>query len=104
MEANVIVKDRGTNSGTHRFSLEDQARALALVLRDEFGVTFSFFDASTSLPIRWPEEDETSPLAPAELSSTTVAEVAADGRARALPALVNEWYKLTFCWGRSTGL
>src|SRR5262245_55014455 len=88
MGATVILKDSATKSGTRRFSLGDQARALTLVLRDEFGVSFEFYDSATGSPVAVREEDggerEAGPAGPF-LSPAAVAEIAADGRARVTP-------------------
>jgi HD-GYP domain-containing protein (c-di-GMP phosphodiesterase class II) len=85
------------------FSLAEQAQALAVVLREEFGTDFQFFDAVTGAPVPVPEgsraktqspkgENETSsgsapsgPLGPALLDRAAVQALAADGRPQVLP-------------------
>lgn len=80
MGANVIVRDEGARSGTRTCSLRDQARALALILRDEFSVPFAFFDITTGEPVRWGQEAVEVPL-----DVSLLGEVAAEGRARVVP-------------------
>ena len=89
----MILKDSGTRPGGRRFSLEDQARALALVLRDEFGVAFAFYDAATGAPVSAREEVDEAALPGMLLTPTQVAEITADGRARVTP-LSEDRYQL----------
>ena len=79
----MIAKNTTPAPEGRRFSLEDRAKALALVLRDEFGVPFLFYDAATGLPVR--AGDEAIPAAGLHFSPAQVAELAADGRARVTP-------------------
>jgi HD-GYP domain-containing protein (c-di-GMP phosphodiesterase class II) len=74
------------------FSLAEQAQALAVVLREEFGTDFQFFDAVTGAPVAVPEGSpetrflqETGFLKPAVLDQAAVQALAADGRPQVLP-------------------
>ena len=60
----------------------DQARALAVVLGDEFGTPFVFHDCETGIVTE--SEREASGHAPQPLDATLMAELLRDGRARAL--------------------
>jgi HD-GYP domain-containing protein (c-di-GMP phosphodiesterase class II) len=75
----VLLKDSPGRSG-RRFAPADQARALALVLREEFGVPFAFYDASSGEPIPGHEGDGAAPLTLPE-----VLRLAADGQAVVTP-------------------
>jgi HD-GYP domain-containing protein (c-di-GMP phosphodiesterase class II) len=63
--------------------LENQARALALVLKEEFGVDFTFFDAATGAAV-YGEAQASDPSLSLE-AALDVRALAADGRARVLP-------------------
>jgi putative nucleotidyltransferase with HDIG domain len=65
--------------GGRRCCREDQARALAVVLRDEFGTDFAFVDAETLAPV--PANGSDAALPPREF----LEQVAASGRARVTP-------------------
>jgi hypothetical protein len=73
----TLVRER------RKYSPADQAKALALVLREEFGVAFRFHDAADGGPLPSGDEDPPAPSLAPEL----VVEVAAGGRAEvtALP-------------------
>ncbi len=81
--------------GSHS-TLADRARALGVILREEFGVPFACCDVATGTPVgqvsNLPDGRgrlatcPTAELAPAaELTSETVARLAAEGRARVTP-------------------
>ena len=46
------------------FSVEEQVRALAVVLRDEFGVPFQFYNAKTGAAIKSDEDAAATASAP----------------------------------------
>jgi len=73
----TLVRER------RQYTPADQARALALVLREEFGVAFRFHDAADGGPMPCGDEGASAPALAPEL----VVEVAAGGRAEvtALP-------------------
>jgi HD-GYP domain-containing protein (c-di-GMP phosphodiesterase class II) len=62
-----------------RFSLPDQAGALAVVLREEFGVSFCFYDATSGAAVA-PGNDAAWQDPEVHLEPATVLAVAADGR------------------------
>jgi HD-GYP domain-containing protein (c-di-GMP phosphodiesterase class II) len=64
-----------------RHSPAEQARALAVVLREEFGVPFTFFDPETREPVL-DSNSEGLARAPAQVEPGFLQEIAADGRAR----------------------
>jgi len=75
---------------SRRRSPEEQAKALAVILREEFGVPFVFFDIQTGAEVRGPGEAgknaEGSTDAPAlRLEAAAIHQLASDGRARVLP-------------------
>ncbi len=43
----MLLKEHPIKADTRRYSLADQAKALALILREEFGAPFAFYDATT---------------------------------------------------------
>src|SRR5689334_21017885 len=68
-------------------SFADRAGALRVVLKEEFGVDFHFFDAATGASVKnrtRRASGESSRRAPA-LTVAEVLELAGDGRARVLP-------------------
>ncbi|HEV3081039.1 MAG TPA: HD-GYP domain-containing protein [Gemmataceae bacterium] len=74
-----------------RSNVTDQAKALAVVLREEFGVPFVFYDAKSGTRIRDLEANEPGG---AILDVSKVLELAADGRARVTP-LSSSCYQLS---------
>jgi putative nucleotidyltransferase with HDIG domain len=62
-----------------RFSLPDQVTALAIVLKQEFGTGFAFYDATTGGLVRAKDQDETV----LDLEPAVVAELARSGQATA---------------------
>jgi putative nucleotidyltransferase with HDIG domain len=72
-------------AGGRHFSLEDQARALAVVLREEFGVPFAFFDARSGARVRVPGNPVVGapPKEPASVSADLLAKLLTTGHARA---------------------
>jgi len=73
----VLLKDCPVTGKGRRFEPADQAEQLATVLREEFGVPFALYDLATGLGVHGADQ----PGSPA-LDPTTLAELAADGRAR----------------------
>jgi HD-GYP domain-containing protein (c-di-GMP phosphodiesterase class II) len=71
----VLLKE-SPNRPIRRFAPADQARALALVLREEFGAPFAFYDATNGEPIPGQEGDGA-----AFLTLPQVLRLAADGKA-----------------------
>jgi putative nucleotidyltransferase with HDIG domain len=72
----------GRPTGRHR-SLEDQARALAVVLREEFGAPFTFYDVTTGAPVRTGLEGPEADLQ--GMGSAGLERLAASGRAQVTP-------------------
>jgi hypothetical protein len=73
---------------SRRRSLEDQARALALVLREEFGAPFTLFDIRTGAEVRAAPEngrDDPDVVLGSRLELAAVKQLAVDGRARVMP-------------------
>ncbi len=62
-----------------RFSLPDQVTALAIVLRQEFGTSFAFYDAATGGLVRPKDQEETV----LDLNPAVVADLARSGQATA---------------------
>jgi HD-GYP domain-containing protein (c-di-GMP phosphodiesterase class II) len=65
--------------------LTDQAKALAVILGEEFGIPFVFYDTTTGALVRDKESGGTLSTADRPLEPAVVAELAADGRARVTP-------------------
>src|SRR5437879_9553729 len=81
------LKDAEPRRDGRRFSLEDQARALGVVLREEFGVPFAFFDLETGAEVH-PGDAGIPTDGAAEtpaLDLAAVRDLAADGRSRVTP-------------------
>ncbi len=76
-----MLVDTQPKTEEHRFSRTDQARALAVVLRQEFGVPFAFYDAETGEPV-WQADDLARPPAEVFLEPAEVLQLVRDGRAR----------------------
>jgi HD-GYP domain-containing protein (c-di-GMP phosphodiesterase class II) len=78
----MVLTERPAPRERRHYTPAEQARALAVVLREEFGVPFRFFDAADGGPV--PGGDA---ALPPPLASERVTEVAAGGRAEvvALP-------------------
>src|SRR5947209_9508176 len=70
---------RGTHSG-RRYSLVNQAKALAVILREEFDVAFVCYDATTGVRIGFSDAQQTNDTWVA-LETATVTELAEAGRA-----------------------
>lgn len=86
MGATVILKEDEAETGTRTCSLRDQARALALILRDEFGTPFALFDIATGEPVRWGQEPKG-----VTVDTSVLLEVATEGRARVVPVSVDRY-------------
>src|SRR5438309_372848 len=76
----MLRAERQVPRERRQYTPADQAKALAVVLREEFGVAFHFHDATDGSPVAHGEEQACPVLAPAR-----VAEVAAGGRAEVAP-------------------
>src|SRR5262245_43405428 len=76
-----MLVDTQPKTDEHRCSRTDQAKALAVVLREEFGIPFTFYDAETG-EVFWRAEDSAVQPPEALLESAVVTQLAADGRAR----------------------
>jgi HD-GYP domain-containing protein (c-di-GMP phosphodiesterase class II) len=74
---------RATHSG-RRVSLANQAKALTVILREEFDTTFVCYDAATGLRVGWSDAPEANDTWVA-LESITVTELATGGRACVTP-------------------
>jgi HD-GYP domain-containing protein (c-di-GMP phosphodiesterase class II) len=74
---------RTAHSG-RRLSLANQAKALTVILREEFDVAFVCYDAATGVRIGFPDTPEIGDTWVA-LDAATVIELAAGGRARVTP-------------------
>jgi HD-GYP domain-containing protein (c-di-GMP phosphodiesterase class II) len=83
----VLKESPVTSDGSH-FELADQAKQLATVLREEFGVPFALYDLASGMGV-WGADQPGSPV----LDAATLAELAADGRAR-VRALPDGCYQL----------
>jgi HD-GYP domain-containing protein (c-di-GMP phosphodiesterase class II) len=79
----MLVETQPKTEG-RRFSLIDQAKALAVVLREEFGIPFTFFDAENG-SMAWGFDDEAEQSSAVMLEPSVVLGLAADGRARVTP-------------------
>ncbi len=81
----MLLKDCPARPAGRRFSLADQARAWSVILSDEFGVPFVFYEVAAEGPAPaavWGEENGlTRPL-----SASTLGWLLADGRPRVEPA------------------
>ena len=115
----MLLKEHPIKADTRRYSLADQAKALALILREEFGVPFAFYDATTGEAVwgrdsgqgdketRRQGDKETqssavssghpvtlSPCHPVTLSASEITALAAEGRP-VVTALPEGRYQLT---------
>src|SRR5262249_54261356 len=82
---------RAASTG-RRFSLTNQAKALAVILREEFGAAFVCYDAATAAPVGSPDTSEANGSPPA-LEGGMVTELASKGRAYVAP-LAEGHYRL----------
>src|SRR5260370_11710434 len=82
----MLMKPTGTAAKGRRYSLTDQAKALAVILREEFGVAFVLYDVAGGAVVWFQDFEEFGDQA-VELEPSLVTEVANEGRAqvRALP-------------------
>src|SRR5262249_15676286 len=78
----MVSGSQENHRGSHS-TRADRARALAVILREEFGVPFACYDVSTRTLVPGPETAEQARSA--ELSPETVARLAAEGGARVTP-------------------
>src|SRR5476651_1362164 len=84
----MLAIEEQPRGSARTFSPLEQGKALGVILREEFGVPFAFYDARTGAEILQDEEplglnDAGEPAAPA-LDDATVRQLALDGRARVL--------------------
>ncbi|HZT83389.1 MAG TPA: hypothetical protein VFA26_24375, partial [Gemmataceae bacterium] len=77
----MLVKETPAKPGGKRFPLAEQARALAIVLREEFGVPFAFYDLAAGEPVGDAGGEGLEQLFDPEL----LAALTADGRASVSP-------------------
>src|SRR5579864_5277878 len=84
-----------SNHRSSHSTLADRARALAVILREEFGVPFLCCDASTGMPVG---ATGTADLSAAELTPAAVIRLAAEGRVRVTP-LPGHCYRLLLVLG-----
>lgn len=85
----MISKNFPETNPPRRYSLAEQARAFSVLLVDEFGVSFDFFDAANGT--RLPESGDSSAVAPE--SEAALSALLQDGRARVQP-LPDGFYRL----------
>src|ERR1700736_5375402 len=76
-----------------RSSVTEQAKALAVILREEFGVAFMFYDVERGEAVRG-SEPESNGTSGETLDSAAALELAGDGRARVTP-LTDKRYQLS---------
>src|SRR6266566_6669317 len=76
-----MLKERLAKPVGRHFSLLEQAKALAVVLKEEFGVPFVFYESTTAAEVWGWEQDAFRGRAP-KLHPVTVASLVEDGRAR----------------------
>src|SRR5260370_1516870 len=86
----MVLQELERKAEESRFSLTDQAKAAAAVLREEFGVPFALFDAANGATVLEPDP-ASHELAKLRLEPTTVRELAGDGRARVMPLADNRY-------------
>lgn len=86
----MLMAHRATRSGK-RCSLVNQAKALAVILREEFDVAFICYDAVTGARISSSEVQQTSDNTWVALETATVNELAASGRAQVTPLPYNRY-------------
>lgn len=79
-----MLADTHAKTAAPRYSQADQAKALAVVLREEFGVAFTLYDAGTG-DLVWKAEEAAGQPAGGLLDPPTVRHLAAEGRARVTP-------------------
>src|SRR5438552_6481467 len=84
VEENTVPQDQETRSREQRFSVADHARALAVVLHEEFGVPFAFFNAVNGEPVR-DQDPKSKQSACIMLQPAEVLKLTAEGRARVAP-------------------
>src|SRR5207245_10347551 len=76
----MLMAHRTTHNG-RRYSLGNKAKALAVILREEFDTAFVCYDAATGLRIGSSEIQQQTSDTWVALEASTVAELAAAGRA-----------------------
>jgi HD domain len=76
----MSIKAAEPRTEARRHSPEDQARALAVILREEFGVSFAFFDVQSGAVVHAAEGDGGN-----DLDLAALHQLATDGRARVNP-------------------
>jgi HD-GYP domain-containing protein (c-di-GMP phosphodiesterase class II) len=78
MEASVLKTNRVKPSG-RRYSLADRAKSLAVILQEEFGAPFVFYDTESG-ELVWFEDLEEAQERAAELALPAIQEIVAEGR------------------------
>jgi len=89
----VLLKEKPVKPSVRHHSAADQAKALAIILREEFGVPFAFYDSATGAAV-WGRDRQERPGSSVELPPDVVAALAADGRVQAT-RLGDGRYRLT---------
>jgi HD-GYP domain-containing protein (c-di-GMP phosphodiesterase class II) len=79
-----VPQDQENRSREQRFSVADHAHALAVVLQEEFGVPFAFFNSVSGEPVR-DEDPKSKQSACITLQPAEVLKLTAEGRARVAP-------------------
>jgi HD-GYP domain-containing protein (c-di-GMP phosphodiesterase class II) len=80
----IVLEEQTVRRLEKRTSVQEHARALAVVLREEFGVPFVFYDITTGECVYGLDPESNEPLQ-ATLDAATVLERVAEGRARVRP-------------------
>jgi HD-GYP domain-containing protein (c-di-GMP phosphodiesterase class II) len=75
-----VLQDVDEKTGERRVALAERAKALAIVLREEFGISFTFHDAADGSLLPDSDPHTHDPLS-SPLDAATVREMAEDGRA-----------------------
>src|SRR5262249_4775887 len=88
-ETPVLMAHRATHNG-RRYSLVDQAKALAVILREEFDAAFVCYDAATGARIGFTEIQQSTDTWVA-LDAASVSELAGAGRAEVTPLPANRY-------------
>jgi hypothetical protein len=98
---NTLPPPARSTNGVRTFSLAEQANALGVVLRKEFGVPFAFYHATTGEPVidRVPNDSDSRPPCPPGsaarmLPAQEVVRLAADSQSE-VTALADGRYQLT---------
>jgi HD-GYP domain-containing protein (c-di-GMP phosphodiesterase class II) len=96
-DATVLTKDGTTGTAGRRTGPFNQAKALGVILSDEFGVPFTFYDASNGELVQGASEVSTDVHA-CPVDPVMVTELAADGRARVTPVDESHYQLAIVLW------